>query len=166
MATSPSAILRMEFRRSEGLIVFPCQVASVVRNGNSNAKPKQEIYYAIWDTGANISAISLRVVADLGLIPEKDPLSIEHARGRDDKTNAYRISLRVSKDIKFTDVRVGERLINSEDCPSNSPDVLIGMDIISQGDFWVPGQANSPIALFRYPSVDDGGSGLFLSNNP
>lgn len=67
--------------------------------------------------------------------------------------------------IEFTDMKVGERLINSEEFPSNSPDVLIGMDIISQGDLWVPGQANKSIALFRYPSVGDGGSRLFLSSD-
>lgn len=52
--------------------------------------------------------------------------------------------------IEISSVEVGER-------PVSDSDILLEVDIISQGDFVMFGATDNPVTLFRTPSVDDKG---------
>lgn len=111
---------------------------------------------AAWDTGANICALSPRVISGCDLTPEEEEIQVSHADAKGKKVSAYHISLKLPNGIEFHNILAGKKM--SEDV-----DVLIGMNVIGQGDFLVMGNAGRAEALFRYSSVDDGGAGMNLT---
>ena len=75
---------------------------------------------------------------------------------------AYRISLKLPNGIEFHNVLAGEK-------KSDDIDVLIGMNVISRGDFLVMGDAGRAEALFRFPATNDRGVGMVfpdIKSNP
>ena len=82
---------------------------------------------ADWDTGATVSVISERLVEQLGLVPV-GKTKISGYNGKPTITNEYRIDLRLSEDVAIDFVNVVE-------APLITMDLLIGMNVINQGDF-------------------------------
>lgn len=99
-----------------------------------------------WDTGAYITCIPWRVIEELDL----DSRGIEEAHGTFDEIKAYDtyvVDLTVSGGHTFKDLRViGLPKENTTD------HVLIGMDVISQGDFLISGYGDGMFS-FRAPST-------------
>ena len=98
---------------------------------------------AVWDTGATNTVISPDVVEALGLKPTgKSSIS---AYGGVVETCTYRI------DIYFDN---GYRIQNLEVMSGDYSDydVLIGMDVITQGDFFVSTVNGKTSFCFRIPS--------------
>lgn len=82
---------------------------------------------ALWDTGASVSVISKEVSRNLGL-EAKGCAQLRYANGVE-KSNVYKIDLELSRDIFFNDLFVRE-------CDGGGNfEMVIGMDIISRGDF-------------------------------
>ncbi|HCR52316.1 TPA: hypothetical protein DIV48_01540 [Candidatus Kaiserbacteria bacterium] len=94
-------------------------------------------YTAIWDTGATNSAITQRVVRDLGLKPS-GVAEVRHAKGKS-STNTYLINIGLPSRSMFGQVRVTEADLIPDDGADEKDhtQVLIGMDIIGAGDFAV-----------------------------
>ena len=105
---------------------------------------------AVWDTGATISVVSEKVVCRCGLTPMEEPLRVRYADGKIVEGPRYLVSLRLPGGAIIFDMEVGSRA-------GDEVDVLIGMDVVARGDFLVLGGGE---ALFRYPSVRDGGAGM------
>jgi len=102
-------------------------------------------YKGIWDTGATGSVVMQKVVDELGLKPfgmtKVVGVTGEHV------TETYYVSIGLPNGVGFSSVKVTKGNILSAD-------VLIGMDIISHGDFALTHLAGRTCFSFRIPSVE------------
>ncbi len=101
---------------------------------------------AIWDTGATGSVITKELVNKLGL----KPISKQAVRGvtGEKESNVYMVHIMLPNNMLLTFVRV----IECEDILGESS-LLIGMDIISLGDFSVTNVEGKTVMSYRYPSI-------------
>lgn len=101
---------------------------------------------AIWDTGATGSVITQNAAKTLGLFP----ISKSQVHGVNSTTlqNVYLVAIGLPNNIMIGPLRVTE-------CESlNGPyEILIGMDIISKGDFAFTNSNGQSVFSFRIPSV-------------
>lgn len=100
---------------------------------------------AIWDTGASSSLIRPEVATALDLKPVSKEL-MSTPSDKDVPTNVYLINLYLPNRVKVLEVRVLEGT-------PNACDMLIGMDVISMGDFAVTNYNGSTMFSFRMPSM-------------
>lgn len=101
---------------------------------------------ALWDTGATISCISHEVVQALGLVPT-GRMEIKTVSGT--KTvETYLIDVKLPNDFPVSNVAVCDSEIGSQGIG-----FLIGMDIISRGDFAVSNHNGKTYFTFRIPSA-------------
>lgn len=111
---------------------------------------------ALWDTGSNYSCISNRLAKELGLRPIKNT-HIGTSGGKI-KFEVYTIILILSDTIEYSvDVSGVDNL------ESGGINFLIGMDIISSGDFSISTYNDEVLLSFRSPSK---GHIDFSSNSP
>lgn len=112
-------------------------------------------YVAIWDTGATHSAITKRVVVDLGLQPT-GVRETRHAGGKS-ANNTYLVNIVLPNKVMVPHVRVTEvQLIpDGNTADDKQPQLLIGMDIIGLGDFAVTNTNDKTTFSFRVPSVQE-----------
>ena len=105
-------------------------------------------YFAIWDTGASASVITQEVVDNLGLIPTG--MSLVNTAGGQVRQNTYIVDISLNAGITLKDVTVtcAEKL-------SGGCNVLIGMDIINQGDFSITNKDGITCMSFRVPSMHE-----------
>jgi predicted aspartyl protease len=102
-------------------------------------------FIAIWDTGATCSVITKNIVDKLGLIPTG-------------KANVHGVNSSQVVDTYIVDIllpnSVNVQNVNVMVCEINSPgsDMLIGMDIISTGDFAISNANNHTEFSFCIPS--------------
>lgn len=100
---------------------------------------------SLWDTGAATTCVSTNVVKVLNLASTGD-VFIDTPSGRS-KTKIYEVDIILPKGICLKNIKVYETTIGDQGF-----DLLIGMDVISKGDFCVSG-ANGVITVsFRYPA--------------
>ncbi|MBE0663735.1 MAG: retroviral-like aspartic protease family protein [Bacteroidales bacterium] len=112
---------------------------------NSGQLPPQLVNFnALWDTGATGTVITSRVVDALGLKPTGQQ-RVFHADG-ESNVNTYHICLRLPNEVGFPIIKATEGKLNGFD-------VLIGMDIITQGDFSITNFQGKTSFSFRVPSI-------------
>ncbi len=115
--------------------------------GSSVRRPENaKEFAAIWDTGATGSVITKKVVDDCKLKPI-GMAKVSTAQGETTK-NVYLASIFLPNKVAFPQVRVVEGNITGDF------EVLIGMDIISQGDFAVTNKDGKTVFSFRMPSIE------------
>lgn len=110
------------------------------KNYNTNS------YKAIWDTGATGTVITQKVVDECGLSPI-GVVEVQTAAGKT-RANSYLVNVWLPNKIIIPNVKatLGELAGNIE--------VLIGMNIIGQGDFAVTNKGGKTVFSFRFPSVE------------
>lgn len=109
-------------------------------------KPVSKDLLAVWDTGAMATAISRKLAMDLQL--EKIGERLSYGATGCEVCNRFLVSLYIPGDIVIPELEVG-------DCGGDiGCDVLIGMDVISQGDFAVNNYLGHTSFTFRVPSVE------------
>lgn len=99
-------------------------------------------YRGIWDTGASGSVITAKVVADLGL-RVIDRTVAQTANGVR-QSDVYLVNVVLPCDVGFTALRVTDGSLAGVD-------VLIGMDIICQGDFTITHDGDEVVMSYRVP---------------
>ena len=101
-------------------------------------------FKAIWDTGATNSAVTENVVSACGL----QPIGMTRVEGvnssKDSET--FLVNIILPNGVGFPNIRVTSGILGG-DC-----DLLIGMDIITTGDFSVTNKNGKTIFSFRVPS--------------
>lgn len=107
---------------------------------------KFRTYTALWDTGATNTVITKRVVRECGLKPTG--MAEVHHVGGSEIVNTYLISIFLPSQVGFRELRVTE----GKDVLGG--DVLIGMDVISQGDLAVSNYDKKTVFSFRIPSIE------------
>jgi predicted aspartyl protease len=100
---------------------------------------------AIWDTGATNTAITPRIVKQLNLLPIS-MTRVSTAGGLID-TPVYLVDVFLPNFVAIPSLRVTECELVQD------TDVLIGMDIITQGDFAVSNYKEKTTFSFRMPSL-------------
>lgn len=100
--------------------------------------------FAIWDTGASGTCISKRIAESLKAIPI-GMNRINTAAGLVD-CNDYLVDIVLPNNVIMQNVRV------SEFAGGPNIDILIGMDIISQGDLAITNANGFTVVSFRVPS--------------
>jgi hypothetical protein len=112
-----------------------------------NGKPPiQYPVKAIWDTGATNSSITAKTVSDLGLKPIS-MTKVHHANGSS-MHYVYLVNIYLPNHVAIYDVKVTEIPISDSNFG-----ILIGMDIISLGDFSLSAFEGKTSLSFRIPSV-------------
>lgn len=102
---------------------------------------------AQWDTGATGTCISKELVEKLKLIPTG--MVNVHTPSGIGVMNKYMINLILNNEVKILDLPVMDSEIGKQGI-----DVLIGMDIITLGDFAVSNYEGKTQFSFRLPSQE------------
>ncbi len=107
--------------------------------------PALKLCKAIWDTGATNTSIHLNFVQELGLVPigKTSVYGVHGSR----EVNKFLISILLPSGVGWTAIRAtGLNFAGG--------DLLIGMDIISQGDFALTNFGGKTTLSFRIPSQE------------
>lgn len=107
--------------------------------------PDLHVYRALWDTGADRTGISKKVVKDLGL--DIVAYSENHTAGGVVNVTIHLVSLVLPNNIVTPPMLVSC-------CDIDSADILIGMDVITLGDFAVTNMDERTTFSFRIPSAE------------
>lgn len=113
---------------------------------NSPIVPDHCRVMGLWDTGATNSVISTRLVSALKLKPI-GKVTVSHAQGQTD-VNTYLINLLLPNNVGYPFLQVNEGVLAGFD-------MLIGMDIISRGDFSITCSENKTVFSFQQPSTHE-----------
>ncbi len=111
--------------------------------------PSQQLPYkkfrAIWDTGATNSVITQEVVDACGLKPTG--MTTVHGVGGVQRTDTFLVNILLRNNTAAQNIQValGQDLADSQ--------VLIGMDIITAGDFAITNVGGKTVFSFRIPSI-------------
>ena len=100
----------------------------------------------LWDTGASASSIDKRVVMKLALRPIDRLDAVSHAYGVEEDVDVYAVNFSLAPDQSGIDIRVAEASLDH--C-----DMLVGMDVITSGDFVVTRHMGRARMTFRAPSM-------------
>ena len=124
-----------------------CMVSDGWEQGNDEPHPPMFEFTALWDTGATGSVISQAVVKACEL-QSSGTRTMRHAQGSAQGVPAYTINMKLPSDLEVQAMPV---------ILGNLPgyDVLIGMDIISLGDFGITHPQSDTKFSFRIPSLAD-----------
>jgi predicted aspartyl protease len=118
-------------------------IKSDIKIGFPNS-PESIKIKGIWDTGATSSVITKRVVKELGLNPSGK--SEVHTANGSVIRNRYIVNVIIHANLNVEGVTVTDADALS-DC-----DALIGMDIITMGDFSITNFNGNTVMSFRFPS--------------
>jgi hypothetical protein len=102
-------------------------------------------FNAIWDTGATRSVISKNIVQSCNLKPTG--MAKVHTASGTDIVPTYYVSIGLPNKIVIPILQVTEGVLTGTD-------MLVGMDIISIGDFAVTNINRKTVFSFRMPSVE------------
>ena len=120
-------------------------ILSDVRDKSKTYEPK--MWTGLWDTGASNSCINQRIVDDLSLIPIGNK-KISTANGMT-IVNSYFVDIGLPNHVVVKNV-----LVSCADLGEDI-DVLLGMDIITHGDFSITNTNNKTTFSLRTPSVQE-----------
>ena len=133
-----------KYNKIENTLITKCYVGEPLFETQPDATFIE--FRALWDTGATFTSISDKVAASLGLIPVSK-ITINHALGQG-VVNEYDVGIVLPNNAVIPYISVGEGKF--DDC-----DVLIGMDIISLGDFSISNLNNRTTFSFRMPPFQE-----------
>jgi len=113
---------------------------------NGSKHPALKKFKALWDTGASGSVISEKVASSLGLKFIGHEI-VHHVNG-ESVVKTYGVNIVLPNKVGFSALKVTEGILTGID-------VLIGMDIISKGDFAITSLNGNTKFSFNMPSAYD-----------
>lgn len=102
---------------------------------------------ALWDTGATGSVVTRATASALGLTPVGSTL-VNHAGGSS-QSNSYVVNVFLPNSVAIPGIMVSE----CQDIMGGTVGAIIGMDIISHGDFAITNVSGLTWMTFRIPST-------------
>lgn len=99
----------------------------------------------LWDTGASSSCISQRLAKELKLT--QTGVATTFTAAGPSQTKTYVVNIGLPNHVQIPMVQVSEAVLNGFD-------VLIGMDIITLGDFSITNVNGKTVFSFRIPSTE------------
>jgi len=115
-------------------------------SSHASAKGKCVKTNAVWDTGATHSVLSPKIVKELGLLPIDS--CIVRGINHDQISDIVIASISLTDDLFLTG-----RRFSVNDIPGS--DVLLGMDIITMGDFVINNADGKTLFSFVIPPFKD-----------
>lgn len=128
--------IHAQFNGIAEAVVTECGVRAIAGNDTL----KGGVYYAIWDTGAYQSCISPKVVEELGL--ETVAQIPNYTAGGMVMSTLHYVEMVLPNGV-------GAFKCLAACCPIGHLDILIGMDIIAQGDFHLENQNGNTVFTFK-----------------
>lgn len=127
-------------------LITPAYICKAFDPAREKNPPRPKQYSAIWDTGATNSVITEKVVDECNLA--QIGITEVHTASGTEMAEVYLVNIGLPNKILIPGVRVSKGTIygNSE--------ILIGMDIISKGDFAITNKDGKTMFSFRVPSID------------
>ena len=129
-------------------LVNQVHVSEVHDPATGTPEPVKKPYTAIWDTGATNTVVSKRVAQELNLQPS-GRVTVQAVGAGDQvheyETNTYLVNFYLPNNVAIIGIRVSEGTIGGGD-------ILLGMDIISAGDFAITNYNGQTWWTFRVPS--------------
>ncbi len=132
------------FTRKNDRISLRLISQSEIISGNATYRAK----HTLWDTGATNTCISKKVASDLGLVPT-GITSVLTASGKMD-VKEYRIDIKLQNE----NIYLKNAYVLDSNIEEQGIDLLIGMNIITKGDFAVSNYDKKTVFSFRIPSVE------------
>lgn len=134
-----------EIKDRTAIYEFPKIVDRIITNINIESNVINEYIKckALWDTGATTSGLSQDLINRIGLSPIKRGITSNGVSGKF-STDVYRISISINDFWSCGGIQAIR--YDLDDC-----DLIIGMDVISQGDFAVKNVNGKTVMTFRYP---------------
>lgn len=122
-----------------------CFVCKAFDPNQLNTPPIHREYIALWDTGATGSVITRGVANALGLAP----IGIQQVHGAHGTAdcNVYKVNIT----LQHNEVSIGFSMLDVTEGVLVGCDVLIGMDIISQGNFRIDNNNGNNEFTFQMP---------------
>lgn len=150
-------------QQKQNVSAFTCKnkrlINRLVNKVTIHANGKDIEVFALWDTGATNSCISYEVAKTLNLV-SLGLIKSQTAAG-DTLGNLYMVDIKLPNNVTVTDVRVMDSEIGKQQILVENPGqaittenlgLLIGMDIITLGDFCVSNHGGKTVFSFRVPS--------------
>lgn len=126
-------------------LITTCQLCKSFDPGTHTGNfPELRTYNALWDTGATGTVINKKVAEELGITPTGQTKAF-HANGSC-IVNTYLINILLPNEVGLSTVTVTEGDLMG--C-----DVLIGMNVISLGDFSITNKNGNTVFSFQFPST-------------
>jgi hypothetical protein len=144
-------------------IITDCRVSLPFDPSQGLAKhPPMIDTRALWDTGATNCAITPELIAKLRLAPF-DKANVQHADGMSLK-DVYKINVILPTGVGFS-------LLNVTECKSAAGnfELIIGMDVITAGDFAITNKDGKTMVSYRHPSsvqIDFNEGGTIITPGP
>lgn len=126
------------------VLTSECGICQAYKPDPKVPHPKVENFIGIWDTGATGLVINQNVVDKLGLKPYKTT-TVYHAQGQTE-AETFAINLLLPNGVGFSFIQAVKGKIEGAD-------LLIGMDVITQGDFTITNMNGETVMSFRIPSM-------------
>lgn len=108
---------------------------------NPQTDEQSVVCSALIDTGAMRTCISARVANFLSLVPT-GTMRVEAANGHTDLVNTHIINIGFGDEIRFDLVKVPRLSMTDED-------MIIGMDLLCQGNYAVTNSDNQTVFMFQ-----------------
>ena len=135
----------MSVDRKVGVLKTPIGIYTT-KEFNKDFKPLKQHYIALWDTGSNMTVIGDKLAKELKLEPVGE--MIAGTAGGEFKFNKYVISISLPNRLNIENVCIASGNLAPD------VDILIGMDIITLGDFAITNYNNKTVFSFRFPSTE------------
>ena len=126
-------------------VVTECKISLPFLPSSGLKHPPVVDARALWDTGATNCAITKKLIDKLNLAPF-DEVEVHHADGVTLKP-IYKINIILPNGVGFP-------FLNVTQCESTAGafDIIIGMEVITKGDFAITNQGGKTVVSFRTPS--------------
>jgi len=126
-----------EYNRISIQLINECAVS----NGDRSV-----VVNALWDTGASFTCISKNVVQKLDLTSIGKRTIVTPSSST--TVNRYLVNIKLPNNVEIVNLEVCDSEIGK-----GGFDVLVGMDIITRGDFAVSNYSGKTVFTFRTPSL-------------
>jgi predicted aspartyl protease len=139
-------ILAFSIRHKTRTNILMSEVAVTCPQNNNNPKVyEKDKFRAVWDTGATNTVINEKIAEKMGLIPINFIKSYT-ANGEAD-SKVYCVDLYLPNNVRIQNLQVTDGKLG------DGLDVLVGMDVISIGDFAITNMHGATTFTFCMPSV-------------
>ena len=135
----------MSVDRKVGVLKTPIGIYTT-KEFNKSFKGIKKHYTALWDTGSTMTVISDDLAKEMKLEPVGE--MIADTAGGKYVAKRYIISLHLPNRLNIENVMISSGKLGP------GIDILIGMDIITLGDFAITNYNNKTVFSFRFPSSE------------
>ena len=128
-------------------IITPVAICEAIEMTDDMVIPKiYRTMNCMWDTGSTNTLITQEVVKELGLTPYSKAIISDNTTVEECDTYMVHLGLPTGNTVLGLEVM----LSNSKDY-----DVVIGMDVITLGDFVLTNANGKSVFSFRYPAIEN-----------